>query len=476
MPIKQISADGGTDSPREDTPWRAIPLKDTYLRSELGKADRDDDEVAETWQKQGILINPASCLMGGLDLTAKIPIHGLGLPFIVSEFDFVWLAVYFDANLRPIHAGIQKGSRFTRWYEYGGISMGGFPRNIKTVRRDHIGGDIGAQDPDGLVVPDIFGPEYDYVGHELEKEIEMLSPYGYLDLAGSTIANDGFQHHIDLDWGPVNGELDYKKANSLETLKKYLRSELTYFMQDPAQVKQWAAYSLLGYCTSSPPDKTYPYPHVELTKKITTGAGEEAELKYYYRQTAASHLMLQEINAGGVRANHIVPSFAPYIEALPHPKIESDTGREKITPSDGVKGTLPDSVVSHASYTGSEKKHGESHDAIDSPNVKSRIPLPGENAMPSKEAMGVVGAEYSNMWIKSTEYENKWTFVPAQAFGGPDGIYTWAAGIPPSETEFYMQKGGCMDSKTIKLRTSPVDEDTVQYVQEVGDPIDMWTR
>ena len=497
MPIVQVGADGGTSSVREDYPWRGISLADTSLtwNHDATGETWTATEVIERWQNQGIVINPASCVMGGLDVTAKIPVCGLGVPFLLSELDFVWLAVYFDSNLRPIHAGIQKGARFSRWYEYGGISMAGFPRSIKTVRRDHIGVDIGAEDSDGYIRPDVKGPEYDYIAHELEKEVELLSPYGFLDLAGSTLAEPigGPGTAAPFELKGHGGRFKKPKAGVFDKFKRAIQSELTYFMQDPTQVKQFAAYSLLGYCTSSPPAKDYPYPNVKLKKKFVNGAGQDTELVYYYRQVTKEHLMLQEINAGGVRACHLVPSFAPYMEALPHPTLQRDdtfgAGTDfRVYSSDGVEGTLPPEIVDHADYIGSEMKKGELRAAIDSPNTKSTLPLPGENAVPSIAPMGVIGHYAPGWWYKNSlspagysldankkRYEPGWLRGnwDIQLPGNPGGA-TWnGANVPGGQSfEFYLSKGSCLDSKVFKITSAADDPLQIQYIQEDGTPID----
>ncbi len=490
MPIVQVGADGGTSSVKEDYPWRAISLADTSLpwNHDAPGENWTAPKVIERWQNQGILINPASCVMGGLDVTAKIPVCGLGVPFLLSELDFVWLAVYFDSNLRPVHASIQKGARFSRWYEYGGISMAGFPRSIKTVRRDHIGVDMGPQDG-GWISPDVKGPEYDYIAHELEKEIELLSPYGFLDLKGSTLEANGFTlkaHGV----GTMPQGISGPEEGGFEALKKAMQSELTYFMQDPTQVKQFAAYSLLGYCTSNPPAKDYPYPNVKLKKKFVNGAGEDTELVYYYRQVTKEHLMLQEINAGGVRACHLVPSFAPYMEALPHPIIErvGPEGDFAVYSSDGVEGTLDPEIVDHADYIGSEMKKGEKRAAIDSPNTKSSLPLPGENSIPGIQPMGVIGHFAPGWWYKNSLSEagshldaNKKRYEPGWLAGnwnihlhGNPGGATWnGANVPGGQSfEFYASKASCLDSRVYKIVSAADDPLQIQYIQEDGTPID----
>jgi hypothetical protein len=475
MGIKRVFADVGSESPKEDYPWRPIPMGQM-----AGSKAPYGITTTEEMQNQGILINPASCLMGGLDVTAKIPICGLGIPFILSELDFVWLAVYFDTNLRPIHAGIQKGPRHTRWYEYGGISMGGFPRNIKTVRRDHIGVDIGAVDANGWVVPDVFGPEYDYVGHEVDKEIEHVSPYGFL-----------------------NGQNTFMKPGAWDNMKKALRSELTFYLLDPVQVKQFAAYTLLGYCTSTPPDAKYPYPHT-VHEKISAGKS----IKFYYRQTATTHLMLQEVNAGGVRACHIVPGFSPYIEAIPHPHIDFTPdpnpipadrvgGTLHIRPADGVIGTLPPIIMTHMDaqvppekkYKGGEKAHGDNWLFQDAPNVKARMPLPGENATPTRESQGVLGWAKANLWfmkfgakygVVGASHPGLWEFktiaeatgLPVKQGGaaGGGGAAKWDIELDCDSIQFYMSKERCMDSRIITISRQGT---SWHYEQETGEALDL---
>ena len=355
--------------------------------------------------------------------------------------------------------------------------MGGFPRSIKTVRRDHIGVDMGAQDADGFVRPDVYGPEWDYIAHELEKEIEVQSPYGFLDIAGTTLETNDFQ----LDTLELNNHYS-PQDGSFDMLKRALRSELTYFMQDPTQVKQFAAYTLLGYCTSDPPGKDYPYPNVKLKKKFTNGQGVDTELVYYYRQVTKEHLMLQEINAGGVRAFHIVPGFAPYLEALPHPVLTSDAGDESfgIKASDGVEGTLEAPIINDAAYVGSEKEIGQSRAAADSPNVKSKVPLPGENSIPTTTPMGVIGAKTAGFWYKNSKAPaadkldaNKKRFIPPwqSRFDSLNKIKVndWDPG--GQSFEFYLSKGGCLDSRIFKVTNRADDPKQIEYVQEDGTPI-----
>jgi hypothetical protein len=293
---------------------------------------------------------------------------------LLSELDFVWLVVYFDTNLRPIHAGVCKGAKFTRWYEYGGVSIGGFPRTIKTVRRDHIGTDVGVPDAKGYVLPDVRGPEMEYLDYELEKEVEWLSPHGFLYSSSGQIAN-----------GPM------------DIFKKAMASELTYFVTDAIQVKQLAAYCLLGYCTSQAPDAQYPFPHVKLSRTIPGGK----LIDYYYRQSCTQNLMMQEANAGGVRAIQLVPSFPPYMEALPHPMISvgvvGGVPTLHVTPSNGIEGTLPASIVNDTNYEGAEKAHGTNKLWSEAANVKVRVPPPGENAQVTKQATGPIGASKAKL-------------------------------------------------------------------------------
>ena len=373
MGFQRAGLDTGSESPKEDVPWRPI-------------------KVVSSGKQNVIYINNPSCVMAGLDMTARFPVCGLGIPFELNELDFVWLAVYFDTNLRPIHAGVCKGSKFSRWYEYGGVSIGGFPRTIKTVRRDHIGTDIGTVDAKGYVLPDIKGPEMEYLDYELEKEIEWLSGKGFLyDVRGQVA------------------------GNAMDTFKKAMASELTYYIGDPIQVKQFVAYSLLGYCTSVAPDAQYPYPHVALSREV---GGKT--ISWYYRQTCTDHLMLQEANAGGVRAVQLVPSFPPYMEACPHPYIFADQDKFYIRPSNGVEGTLPAVVGNHADYQGQEADHGSNKPWLSTANVKVRVPLPGENAQVTKQAAGPIGASKAK--------------IAYQLYGGPNN-HTGTE-IRPSNTDY----------------------------------------
>lgn len=421
--IKKVLVDAGSESPREDYPWRPVFVPDPYS---------DDKNLMH--------ISPRSCVMAGLDCMAKYPVAGLGIDFRVSELDYVWLAVYFDTNLRPIHAGVCKGPRWTRWYEYGGVSMGGFPRTIKTVRRDHIGVEIGTPTPpDNYVLPDIVGPEIDYLDFELEKEIECLSRQGYL-----------------YEPGP---QQDFKRS---------MKQELTYFVKDPVQVKQLACFTLLGYCTSEAPDAQYPFPYIELSKVIQwDNSGSEPvpkkSMKYYYRQACTTHLMLQEVNAQGVRACHLTPSFPPYMETLPHPWLKATGSSLGIATTNGVEGTLPSWVVDDENYEGKEMAHGTSAAGVVAKhpdragNFRITLPEPGENSTLSNEAIGVVGARDARICYKKVggknNYKNAQYRVPHAnhtAAGVVDGGI-WIDMSDVGEMEIWTMKERCLDSRPVKV-------------------------
>jgi hypothetical protein len=367
--------------------------------------------------------------MAGLDLTARFPVCGLGIPFELNELDFVWLAVYFDTNLRPIHAGIQKGSKFSRWYEYGGVSIGGFPRSIKTVRRDHIGTDVGVPDAKGYVLPDIRGPEIEYLDYEIEKEVEWLSPKGFLYDPRGQVAN-----------------------NAMDVFKKAMASELTYFVGDPIQVKQWASYTLLGYCTSVAPDAQYPYPNVPLSREI---GGKT--ISWYYRQACTDHLMLQEANAAGVRSVQLVPSFPPYMEACPHPQVFVDVGADgkqwgiSVKPSNGVEGTLPAAVVNHADYEGQEVSHGVNKPWLSTANVKVRVPLPGENAQVTKQAAGPIGSSKARIAYQLYGGPRNFTGTEVRPKHSDTHAYLDVAFSEFSSANFWATAEGMLDSPMIKI-------------------------
>ncbi len=115
MPIRQISADGGTDSPREDTPWRAIPLKDTYLRSELGKVEPETavDKVLDLFLE-----------LGADDDQCDFPylfgsgLGGFAMTEVKSENDN--MKPLFEAIIRQVpppvgdHSGFKKSRRVNR--------------------------------------------------------------------------------------------------------------------------------------------------------------------------------------------------------------------------------------------------------------------------------------------------------------------------------------------------------------------------
>lgn len=409
MPFRETWVDVGSESPREDYPWRPVKVKDPY--------DTLDDNT--------IYINPASCLMTGMDVMAKYPVAGLGLPFKVSELDFVWLVTYFDSNMRPIHAGVCKGPRWTRWYEYGGVSWGGWPRCIKTMRRDQIGSGIGGPDKSGMVIPEVPGPEMNFINYEVQKEIEFISRNGIL----------------------YGGQYNYDKMVGA------LKTELTMFLYDPVQVKQWAAFSLLGYCTSKKPDAKYPFPFVELHKTIddgTTGS-DKAKMKYYYRQAASTHLMLQEMSMGGVRCCQLVPSFAPYMETMPHPKIEASGGGIKVTVVDGTVGTLPSAVVGHTNYIGSQKAIGTNLSASECPHVQIQLPDPGENSQVMGSTVGVIGSKNGRIvWQKqggSGDFlGRREVILPDHSAGDTFASHTFSMANCDS-IKIYTQGNGCLDSQ-----------------------------
>ena len=357
-----------------------------------------------------------------MDVLAKYPVAGAGLSFKVSELDFVWLACYFDSNLRPIHAGICKGPRWTRWYEYGGVSWGGWPRAIKTVRRDQIGSGVSVPDSAGMVIPEVPGPETNFLNYEAQKEIEFISREGIL-------------------YGGKNG-------GNFEQFTNALKTELSMFIYDPVQVKQWGAFCLLGYCTSKKPDIKYPFPFVELSKQVGTG-DDATSLRYYYRQACTTHLMLQEMSMGGVRCCQMVPSFAPYMEALPHPKITLAGTTVTIENSDGTSGTLPNSVIGHANYVGGELEHGQNVPISNVPNVQVQLPDPGENSQVVGKAVGVIGSKNARL-VYQKQGGDKEYLGRREVCLPPAGGFS----IDLSEVDtlkLWMSKDGCLDSQTITL-------------------------
>ena len=202
--------------------------------------------------------------------------------------------------------------------------------------------------------------------------------------------------------------------------------------------------------------------------------------------------MLQETNAGGVRACHLVPSFGPYIESLPHPKLEDGGGGNVIvTVADGVMGTLPPSVKNHTDYTGSELEHGVNLSWDKAPNVKSRVPLPGENAQPSQAAGGILGWQNANLWSMKFgknygagggSHAGTWQYhsnAEGRKNSGRNGWANpgWKLEMDADSLQFYLTKERCMDSEIYTLHRQDVGGTPhIFYEDTSGERIDTgWT-